>query len=136
MVHHEDINGLEVTVQIDGSPAVEYENDEDIEVVPGPAGAHQAARTVSKYIEAVTGAKFSIRMSFSRTFKWDSPVIEVWLNVDGNWVSGLLVYPTPNAEVCKEIEGVHQPPAAGSRSRQWTLKKLQFAQLEISKCRG
>jgi hypothetical protein len=136
MVHHGDLPGLEVIVKIGGSPAVEYEDEEESEVAPGPSGVHQAARTVSKYIEAVTGAEFSIQLSFSRIFKWDSPVIEVWLTVDGTWISGAIIYPQPNAEVTKEIEGIHQPPVAGSRAREWTLKKLQFAQIEISKHRG
>ncbi|PQE27998.1 hypothetical protein CJF32_00005765 [Rutstroemia sp. NJR-2017a WRK4] len=131
MVHHGDFPGLEVTVQIGESSAVEYEDDEEIEVAPGPAGVHQAARTVSKYIEAVTGAEFSIRVSFYRIFKWDSPVIEVWLTVDGTWISGDLIHSKPNEEVSRELQGMHQPPVAGSRVREWTLKKLQFAQLEI-----
>ncbi|PQE06594.1 hypothetical protein CJF31_00009722 [Rutstroemia sp. NJR-2017a BVV2] len=131
MVHHGNFPGLEVTVKIGGSSAVEYEDDEEIEVAPGPAGVHQAARTVSKYVEAVTGAEFSIKVSLSRIFKWDSPVLEVGLTVDGTWISGVLIFPKPDAEVCRELEGVHQPPAVGSHSREWTLKKLQFAQLEI-----
>jgi hypothetical protein len=136
MVHHGDFPGLEVTVQIAGSPAVEYEDDEEIEVAPGPVGVYQAARTVSKYVEAVTGAEFSIKVSFSRTFKWDSPVIEVSLTVDGTWIVGGLIFSQPDAEVCRELQGVHQPPAAGNRSHEWTLKKLQFAQLDISKHHG
>ncbi|KAI9648088.1 hypothetical protein NHQ30_002717 [Ciborinia camelliae] len=91
MVVLDKLPGLEVNVQVNGANLQEYNDDEEVEVKPGPVGEHQASRTVSKYIEAVDGAEFSIKCSLSSQFKMDAPNIELILFVDGNHVAGRIL---------------------------------------------
>lgn len=57
--------GLTAEILISYSPAIEHPDPDDIKLVhEDPAVRdYQAARTVSTYIESVTGQPFSIRMS-------------------------------------------------------------------------
>jgi hypothetical protein len=48
------LEGIEVAICVDGQALHEY-NDDEIEAQAGAVGAHQASKTVSKYIEAARG---------------------------------------------------------------------------------
>jgi hypothetical protein len=52
-----DVAGLRVEVHVNGAACKEYDDDED----PPP-------KTVTKYIEAVTGSEFEIKYFFGRPF--------------------------------------------------------------------
>ncbi|RAL68255.1 hypothetical protein DID88_008955 [Monilinia fructigena] len=65
MVVFNKLPHLEVSVQVYGVNVQEYDDDEEITAKPGPVGEYQAARTVSKFIEAADGAEFRVKCSFS-----------------------------------------------------------------------
>src|ERR1700759_106583 len=82
----DSLEGIEVTVCVDGQALRDY-NDDEIEAKSGPFSAHQASKTVSKYIEATTGKEFSIKIVVRDLAKIDCPALNFQVNVDGMRVS-------------------------------------------------
>ncbi|ESZ96956.1 hypothetical protein SBOR_2638 [Sclerotinia borealis F-4128] len=68
----EAVSGIKVTVCVDDEALQEYDDDE-FEAVPGDVGAHQASRTVAKYVESCTDKSFSIKIEMGAEYKFDSP---------------------------------------------------------------
>jgi hypothetical protein len=81
---------IEVTVDVAKQPLKEY-NDDDIEVVPGKIGEHQASRTVAKYIEAVSGKEYSINIKVGSGYQRDCPTLEFTTTIDGKLVHSRLL---------------------------------------------
>ncbi|KAF2801159.1 hypothetical protein K505DRAFT_380938 [Melanomma pulvis-pyrius CBS 109.77] len=69
--------GLQVEVVVGDSPLIEYDDEEEEET---------RAKTVSKYIEAATGAEFKVRYYFANTFLLRHGV-QVEVSVDGDSMS-------------------------------------------------
>ncbi|KAK6612634.1 hypothetical protein H4I96_01847 [Botrytis cinerea] len=80
--------GLEFYFEVNGERLEEYDDDEEVEIKPGPVGKYQSSRTVAKYIEAVTGAAFGIKCHISSGFKMDSPNLFIKVYADGNYAEG------------------------------------------------
>ncbi|KAB8304358.1 hypothetical protein EYC80_003766 [Monilinia laxa] len=128
MVVFSKLPHLGVSVQVDGVNVQEYDDDEEITVKPGPVGEYQAARTVSKFIEAVDGAEFGVKCSLSPQFKRDSPNIEVAVYVDGNYASGLVIRDTDFSAL---LEGRVIRTSDSSRNGD-VMQKFRFSRLDIS----
>ncbi|PVH81477.1 hypothetical protein DL98DRAFT_169347 [Cadophora sp. DSE1049] len=62
--------GLEVNVTIDGVALPEYDDDEEEALKPGPVGAYQASRTVTKYIESVSDKELAIEIKLNAGCRW------------------------------------------------------------------
>ncbi|PQE27999.1 hypothetical protein CJF32_00005767 [Rutstroemia sp. NJR-2017a WRK4] len=77
---------IEVTVDVDKRPLKEY-NDDDLEIVPGKIGEHQASRTVAKYIEAVSGKEYSIKVEVGSGYKRDCPTLGITITINGKIVN-------------------------------------------------
>jgi hypothetical protein len=75
------LEGIEVTVCVDGQALREY-NDDEVEAQPGVVGAHQASKTVSKWIEADTGKDFVIKMGVKSPYQMDCPTLSFKVQVD------------------------------------------------------
>lgn len=84
MAIHDKVPGIEVTVEVDGAPLVEYAASNDqAQHEDRAVQFHLANCAITKYIECRTGKHFSVRMAIDAGYKWDSPSLglEVW--VDG-----------------------------------------------------
>ncbi|ESZ96955.1 hypothetical protein SBOR_2637 [Sclerotinia borealis F-4128] len=132
MVVLDKLPGLEVNIEVDGVKVQEYNDDEEVEVKPGRVGEHQASRTVSKYIEAIDGAEFSIKCFLPTQFKMNAPNIQVDVAVDSNYAQGRLI-PQCEAGSFKEFQGPRMfHPSSGNAAGRWTLQKYRFSKLDIS----
>ncbi|KAF4626757.1 hypothetical protein G7Y89_g11399 [Cudoniella acicularis] len=84
MAIHDRLPGVKVEILVDKEPLQEYTDDE-VHTPAGPNdnGAQKAARTVSKYIEAVTGKEFQVRVTIDDTYKPDCPTLLANVFADG-----------------------------------------------------
>ncbi|TGO36562.1 hypothetical protein BHYA_0121g00230 [Botrytis hyacinthi] len=133
MVVLDRLPGLDVTIRVNGVQAQEYDDDEDIEVGPGPVGEHQALRTVSKYIEAIDGAEFSIICALLPKLKFNAPNLRVHVSVDGNYAQGRFVTPLDVGRSPVQLDGPVSFHPIGNRSK---LQKYRFSELRISSEEG
>ncbi|CAD6442056.1 d6c14631-513c-4e42-9fb9-7ed42fb51ab4 [Sclerotinia trifoliorum] len=132
MVVLDKFPNLAVTIQMNGAEVQEYNDDEEVEVGSAPAGDHQALRTVSKYIEAIDGAEFSIKCCASRQFKIDAPNLQIDVSVDGNFSESLLFRQDHIGQplIIKGPTTFH--PASNNGPERWALRKFRFSKLDIS----
>jgi len=65
MVRPEGWSGFDVTVEVAGQALKEYE-DEDVP---------DEERSLTRYVEVVTGTKFGIRVKLDASFKWFKQII-------------------------------------------------------------
>ncbi|TGO24900.1 hypothetical protein BPAE_0092g00190 [Botrytis paeoniae] len=121
--------GLEVTVRVNGVQIQEYDDDEDVDIGPGPSGEHQALRTVSKYIEAIDGAEFSIICTLLPKLKFNAPNLRARVSVDGNYAQGRIITPEYIGRFSVQFDGPTNFYPIGNRS---TLQKYRFSELRIS----
>jgi hypothetical protein len=133
----ESLPGVEVCVCVDGNALEEYKDDEEVKVTPGPVGEHQASKTVSKYIESITGKEFCIRATISPAFLFDCPRLSFKLRIDGKRMDGVLsskhlVRTADKLHLVKsnimEMNGLRL--ATDSKNPHSLLKKFTFAKNE------
>lgn len=62
--------GLEVFAYIDGEPLEEYNDDEEEELEETLVTEHQAASTVSKYVESASDKEFYITLYLGLRSRW------------------------------------------------------------------
>ncbi len=137
----ERVPGLQACVLVDGNALPEYDHEEIEPTKPGPIGEHQAVRTVSKYIEAVSGKEFGIRISLNTPFKLNCPTLTVRIQIDGKWVGGTYIrkashpasYRGANviSRVDKDVAGARA--AAPDHPRMHFLKPFKFSAINTSK---
>ncbi|QSZ37469.1 hypothetical protein DSL72_008567 [Monilinia vaccinii-corymbosi] len=116
--------GLEGSVEVGGVQVREYEDEEEIDVKPGPVGEHQAARTVSKYIEADDGAEFIIKCSLLPQFKMDSPNIQADVSVDSNYAEGRIFEPVKQGTPVR-FQGPKTFNPSSIAAERWLLQKYR-----------
>ncbi|TGO80941.1 hypothetical protein BPOR_1500g00020 [Botrytis porri] len=133
MVVLDKLPGLEVAVRVNGVQVQEYDDDEDVEIGPGPSGEHQASRTVSKYIEAIDGAEFSIICTLLPKLKFNAPNLRARVSVDGNYAQGRIITPEDIGRSPCKFEGPINFHPIGNRS---TLQRYRFSELRISSEEG
>ena len=75
------LNNISVTVDVDDEPLQEYDDNDHDEGRPN---------TVSKYIEATSGARFSLHYKLKHRFKFTSPVLSFDSCIGGVFVEGML----------------------------------------------
>ncbi|KAI0554991.1 hypothetical protein F4679DRAFT_595449 [Xylaria curta] len=114
-----DVPGVEVTVQIAGKGAVEYDPEEE--------ERHSLAKnatcpTTTKYIECIDEADFSIKIAASHRYAWGykghSLAFGVW--IDGNLILARLIS-KPGDMIIRNQD------AFCSQSQQWKRYKLGFS---------
>lgn len=110
--------GLVVEILVDGAPLQEYDNDEDDDGSESPG-------TITKYIEASSGATFTIRYTIPEMLPRSSLSKQVYL--DGNGISD-------NIEEwwLPEIQYLDEGPIS-KIAQQTVCQKYQFAKMNISK---
>lgn len=116
----DDIPKLHAHVWVDGQQLAEYD-DED---------TFLSKTTKSKYIEAVAGSTFSVRVTTSPAMardRRDCLVANVYL--DGKYVAGKIINTgDPEADQTREVTGW----ASNCKTMGSILQKMQFAQLQTT----
>jgi hypothetical protein len=125
----------EVQIVVDGTPAEEYDDDEDEEVTDND-------KTVTKYVEAVAGAHFAVKFLLQPSYHFTrgEDSVTAHLKIDGHRAGGKLLerdrflnQRTLGSPPCVLIAGQH-----ATENGVHALYKFQFSALETSKiaCRG
>lgn len=136
--------GITASILIDGAPAIEHADTDDVEVThPNPKIAkYQAARTVSTYIESESDKPFSIKVAVGAPYggkKMECSKLGFHITVDGVAVNEVHC-PRPffknkdDREAAKavwkrEIKGVEE---VSKGMRTGTLRVFKFAQIDTS----
>jgi hypothetical protein len=130
--------GLTVSIHVDGEPLPEYEDDTEEETPDDPVAQYQVARTLCKYVEAISDKEFCIEMSLDPPYRMDCPALVFPCWIDGNLADEVVLH---QAEFPKEIRrgrvispvgtaldgvGVEAP---GVKNREF-LKKFKFVKIE------
>ena len=109
---------IKTQVLVDGAALEEYEDDEE----------HTEPNSVTKYVEAKSGAEFAIRSRFTEQPQYD---ILTRILLDGKYVMGQLA-------ILKYFHGDFlEQTAHGVRSNkggQWVLSKFAFSDLKTGMC--
>jgi hypothetical protein len=116
------LDHLETYISINGLQSQEYD---DLEI-----GDPEEVLTVTKYIEAMADANFTITTVAKKTFLFDCDYIAWSISLDGEWQLGAV---TPNTSLeprCDQSEVVTGINCV--KNRQFFLKKFKFGNLEIS----
>ena len=122
------LDDIEVTVQVDEQDLKEY-YDHD--------GEHADDASISKYIEAVSRAKFEVVASVSTSHKLTSDALGLEISIDGNLVArGLLRKhrflggKNMTTHVKRAIKGVSRFGDEG-----WELRPFTFTEINAGGCR-
>ena len=118
--------GIEASVVVDGKALTEYE-DED---TPDESSEHTSA--VSKYIEAVSDAEFSVSVTVPKSHKFAKDGLSFRLSLDGIWVKTWLCRKAKIMELGQDW----YTTIAGSEvknGKAWCLKPFKFNNLKIGK---
>lgn len=131
--------GLAVTVLVNGTPATEHDDPDEIQVEheDHEVVAYQIARTVSKYIESITGQHFSIKFEVGPPLGHEGMIYTkfvIEIEVDGipAWTCFCdrpFFKKHPGGTWEDQVEGVKE-----GKGRSCTLKEFKFAKIETSKC--
>ena len=114
--------GLEVRIEVGGTPLEEYNDDE----------ATQDENTITRYVEAQSNQEFVIGFLVPKAFKFTSPSLVFEPFIDGNEVGGHLIGP----EDVTESEGTYEEKKKGidvKKNKQWCLKHFAFKDLVTRK---
>ena len=120
------LKSIEASVVIDGKALTEYD-DED---TPDESSDHTSE--VSKYIEAVSDAEFSISITVPKSYKIEANALCFDLSLDGFWGRTYLLR---KAKLKSKREDWHTT-IAGSKvknSEGWYLRPFKFADVKIGK---
>ncbi|TEY58715.1 hypothetical protein BOTCAL_0202g00180 [Botryotinia calthae] len=134
MVVLDKLPGLEFYFEVNGERLEEYDDEEEVEIKPGPVGEYQSSRTVAKYIEAVTGAAFGIKCHISSGFKINSPNLSISVYADGKYSEGKVVSGGHRyIESTFTFDGptIFHPMSRGSAER-YARQNYRFSELDIS----
>lgn len=118
------LKGIEASVVIDGKALTEYDDEDTL----GESSDHTSE--VSKYIEAVSGAKFSISITVPKSYNFVKDAITFRLSLDGVWVWTLLCR---KARLKNMREDWHES-IAGSKEKcgdEWHLRPFKFEDIKI-----
>lgn len=117
MAISDELPGVEVAVTVGGNDLKEY-RDEDLEEEEG---------TTTRYIEAVSGQQFAIRMKVPRRFQFVADTLRFRTYIDGNYIGGVNVY----AADCRH--GPHTITRTRCHVSAREARKLEFSGLETGK---
>ena len=118
------LKGIEASVIVDGKALTEYD-DED---TPDESSDHTGE--VSKYIEAVSDAEFSIGFTVPKSYKFEANALSFKLNLDGVWVGTYLL----RKAKLKNLRKDWHETIAGSKAKngeEWYLRPFKFDDIKI-----
>ncbi|KUJ24191.1 uncharacterized protein LY89DRAFT_679393 [Mollisia scopiformis] len=127
------VPGLEVSVCVENTALEEYRDDE-------PVGVYQAARTVSKYVEAISNKAFTVKISLGKGFDFDCDCLSAEVYIDGKWAKcPLILKHRFNAHlrgnsvlkpITREAEG-YSIAAPGNMGQEF-IKPFKFCQIDTT----
>ncbi|KAI1654261.1 hypothetical protein F4813DRAFT_210382 [Daldinia decipiens] len=124
----EDVPGIEVTVQVAGIDAAEYEDPNASE--QDVAGAN--CPTSTKYIECIDGAEFAIKTRVTGDYRWSHPVTALnWdFRMDDKSTRGYVI------RRGDMVNGVATKTKADdtvycSHTKQWIRQRFQFSAVDV-----
>lgn len=133
---------LKVSVCVDNKALEEYDDDEEIvSEKPGPIGEYQAAKTVSKYIEALSSKEFTIDISLGAGLEINCSALSFPVYMDGGWVAAPLLDELTTHPKQSRLHGLILPVnrvirgsyiAAPGKPDEQLLKKFRFQKIESS----
>jgi hypothetical protein len=132
--------GVTVSINVDGQPLPEYKDDTEEETLDGPVAEYQTARTVCKYVEAISDKEFCIKMTLDAPFRMDCPSLEFACSIDGHRTHAPLIRKAAHSLrmrgdiVISPIERLHdgvRVEAPGRKDREF-IKNFKFAKIETS----
>lgn len=110
------IKGIQVRIDVGGKAGREYRCDDDN---PSPA------TSVTKYIEAVDGANFTIRIIIIPMFKYRSNDLTALIDMDGQTVGRpLITKQTLTTQHTTKIDGIDVNTGSG-----WMRRNFMFGNL-------
>jgi hypothetical protein len=112
--------GVHVQIVVNDRALHEYDDVSDTPPSPG---------TVTKYVEAISGAEFATHLVFTRGYLYPVGVVEKLIYLDGKVVENYIVEPAPFFHQDQHfVDGrcAQVGPAA-------VLQKFRFTQLSIGK---
>jgi len=126
------VPGIEAKICINDEAITEYDDMDDVQLEhPDPQVAkYQEARTVSKYVECMTNASFSIKVSVGPPYKMDGSKLGFHITVDGRpvWKSTCGRPHFKHHSTWTDIvSGVKEGKGAAC-----TMKAFKFAKIETS----
>lgn len=124
------VPGLEVTINVNDKPLVEYDDDEKIETLGDDANLSEI--TTSKYVDAVTDQEFSISYSVLEEYKQTSPALQFDFRVDGSSLSSDLVIFSDPEDIPPVVRSIHGPRTVNS-SGQAYQRCFKFAAIKTGK---
>ncbi|KAH7039983.1 uncharacterized protein B0I36DRAFT_357346 [Microdochium trichocladiopsis] len=116
----ESVPGIEVTIEVAGSTADEFDDPN----TTNPA----SEKSLTKYIECIDDAEFAVMTKIGHGFLWDEAQVLVFtIHVDGVPARAKIFGPR-NVDKVQKCEGVleHQPGKAG-----WGVRKFKFSPMQI-----
>lgn len=135
----DSLPGLTVSVCVDGQALNEFEDDEAVvSSKPGVIGEYQAARTVTKYIEAMSDKEFTVKILLDTGYRMDCGSLGLPISVDGIWANEPLMSKS-NTDVrgdllltpmTRVVEGSYV--AAPGKPEEQFIKTFKFCKLETS----
>jgi len=112
----------EVVVFVDGQPAREYDNDDDTEL--------DTERSVTKYVEVVSGKEFSFTVFLQPGFTWGrADTIVARPSIDGKQLTGICLAKSKGFRELTGMSGLITGEWSGSGSNA-QLFKFAFTDLQ------
>lgn len=117
MAISQDVPGLKVEIRVNKEPLKEYDDDPDEPHEP---------RSVTKYVEAVSGAEFEIviKLTCSLSLEHDCKAI---ISIDGKRARHPIFY----KEKYPIVESHHFKGVTSSQSGKWFRENFCFSELNI-----
>lgn len=129
MAIHDDIEGIEVTICMNGEPMPEYDAEAEQSTNPSPiVSLNEDMCTVSKYIEAVTDQNFSVKFKISPEYTATSHHLGFEVLLDGVRVWEPLI-DRMKFEMFPYSTMVHGA-ISGERGGNGSLRKFKFSEIE------
>ena len=116
---------IEASVVVDGKALIEYEDE-----TPDESSEHTGV--VSRYIEAVSDAEFSISVTVPKSHQFAKDGLSFRLSLDGIWVKTWLC----RKKTIKELGQDWHTTITGSdekNGKEWCLKPFKFSDINIGK---
>lgn len=122
---------LEITVNVDGQPLREYEDDDiDGSLHSEPLALRQKA--VSKYVEAVTDQEFSIDLTLCASYEPTSPSLTARVYADGEWISGEIFHTSGILVGLKQTRSTKGPMIFDAALGKDMIHHMKFASITTS----
>jgi len=129
------LQGIEVTVQVDNQPLREYADD-DVNETLGTEAALLADKTVSKYVESVTDAEFTVDLVLAEQFQPSSPSLTFDIFMDGKCVLGKVLMTTEETLRNRQTRKMPGTTTWDPHTKEGQLHHFRFANINTSRLRG